>query len=95
MKKRSIIRIARVRFRRLFTRENGFVAVCLALVIGIVGYGIMQSHTMIPPAAYTPLLNVIADGESRGNYNAYFGNAGNRKVVLDRKSTRLNSSHWE
>jgi muramidase (phage lysozyme) len=34
----------------------------------------------IDPAAYTPLLNTIAKGESRGNYNAYFGNAGNTTI---------------
>lgn len=34
----------------------------------------------IDPAAYQPLLNTIAKGESKGNYNAYFGNALNREV---------------
>lgn len=29
---------------------------------------------------YTTLLSVIAEGESRGNYNAYFGNANNSSV---------------
>jgi conjugal transfer mating pair stabilization protein TraG len=34
----------------------------------------------IDPAAYGALLNVIATGESSGNYNAHFGNAGNSTV---------------
>jgi muramidase (phage lysozyme) len=34
----------------------------------------------INPAAYTPLLETIAKGESKGNYNAYFGNAANKKI---------------
>jgi conjugal transfer mating pair stabilization protein TraG len=29
---------------------------------------------------YSPILDVIAQGESRGNYNAYFGNAGNMSI---------------
>lgn len=37
---------------------------------------------MINPIAYTPLLNVIAEGESRGNYNAHFGNATNQKTAF-------------
>ena len=35
---------------------------------------------MIDPAAYTPLLNTIAKGESSGNYNAYFGHVGNIEI---------------
>ncbi len=31
-------------------------------------------------ANYTGLLSVIAEGESKGNYNAYFGNAGNTSI---------------
>lgn len=31
----------------------------------------------IDPAAYRPLLDTIAKGESNGNYNAYYGNASN------------------
>ena len=34
-------------------------------------------HSTINPAAYVPLLNTIAQGESNGNYNAYFGNSAN------------------
>lgn len=34
----------------------------------------------IDPAAYAPLLDTIAKGESGGNYNAYFGNPGNTEI---------------
>ncbi len=34
----------------------------------------------IAPQAYIPLLNTIAEGESNGNYNAYFGNAENSEI---------------
>ena len=80
MKKRITFRSIKRKIRRLFTRENLYVGVCAGVLIGIVTYGIMQSRTMINPAAYTPLLNVIAKGESRGNYNAYFGNPANQEV---------------
>lgn len=36
----------------------------------------------VNPEAYIPLLNTIAKGESNGNYNAYFGNAGNSTIVF-------------
>jgi muramidase (phage lysozyme) len=36
--------------------------------------------THINPNAYTQLLNTIAEGESRGSYNAYFGHAGNDSI---------------
>jgi conjugal transfer mating pair stabilization protein TraG len=34
----------------------------------------------IDPAVYSPLLDTIAKGESRGNYNAHFGNANNTAI---------------
>lgn len=35
---------------------------------------------MIAPTAYRPLLEIIAKGESNGNYNAYFGQVGKAPV---------------
>lgn len=80
MAKRISFRRIKKRLRRLFTRESLYVGVCAAALIAIVTYGIMQSRTMINPAAYAPLLHVIAKGESRGNYNAYFGNPANHEI---------------
>ncbi|HSX43470.1 MAG TPA: hypothetical protein VLF59_05290 [Candidatus Saccharimonadales bacterium] len=34
----------------------------------------------VNPTAYQPLLNTIAQGESNGNYNAYYGNAHNTDI---------------
>jgi conjugal transfer mating pair stabilization protein TraG len=34
----------------------------------------------IDPQAYQPLLDTIAQGESKGNYNAFYGHAGNIQV---------------
>ncbi len=36
-----------------------------------------NSTSRVDPRAYTPLLSVIAKGESGGNYNAHFGNPAN------------------
>ena len=48
----------------------------------LVGYTIsMQSQkSHVDPTSYRPLLNLIAKAESRGNYNAYFGNASNTSI---------------
>ena len=40
----------------------------------------------IDPSAFRPLLEVIARGESNGNYNAYFGNPSNTKVKFNSMS---------
>lgn len=56
----------------------------------------MPSDTQEPPAEpavetdsasaeverFSPVLNVIADGESNGNYNAYYGNGNNSSVIF-------------
>lgn len=68
--------------RRAVTRKNAFVLLSVLLIGALVVYGIIQQRIMINPIAYTPLLNVIAEGESRGNYNAYFGNASNQEIKL-------------
>lgn len=34
----------------------------------------------VSPAAYRPILDVIGKAESNNNYNAYFGNAGNKDI---------------
>lgn len=48
----------------------------------MIGYTIdMKNHqTYVDPTTYRPLLNLIAKAESRGNYNAYFGNASNSTI---------------
>lgn len=38
------------------------------------------SQTSINPAAYKPLLDLIAKGESTGNYNAYFSKGSNTEI---------------
>ena len=38
------------------------------------------------PSSYRPLLNLIADVESRGNYNAYFGSPNNSSIDFTKMS---------
>ncbi len=43
--------------------------------------GVMQNNDKeINPMAFKPLLNLIAQGESNDNYNAYFGNPENQEI---------------
>lgn len=39
-----------------------------------------EKRLSVVPASYQPLLDLIASVESRGNYNAYFGNASNSSI---------------
>ena len=39
---------------------------------------LLERNTM--SANYSELLSIIAEGESKGNYNAYFGHAGNTSI---------------
>jgi conjugal transfer mating pair stabilization protein TraG len=59
-------------------RRRTFVAAGL-IIAAIIGIHLM-TQPKIDPAAYKPLLDTIAKGESKGNYNAYFGNGGNTSV---------------
>src|SRR5690348_10681694 len=75
-------RVAKRMLRTLRKRKNRpavfFGVVLVALTTMAITYKSMP--TPIDPAAYRPLLNTIAEGESKGNYNAYFGNVGNATV---------------
>jgi hypothetical protein len=66
------------------TRSLGLrvTVAALLLVGGAVSYAYYMStqRLSVNPTSYKPLLNVIAKAESNGNYNAHFGNAGNKKV---------------
>lgn len=57
----------------------GFVALC---AIDLLAYTVssMNRQLSVDPATCQPLLELIARAESRGNYNAYFSNAGNQAV---------------
>lgn len=67
-------------YRRL-RRSNTMTTTALAFVVAVIGMAIYQSmQPKIDPTAYTPLLTAIAQAESGGNYNAYYGNAANKTI---------------
>ena len=74
---RPLVRIARRHGHKTLTAG----LVILALLTMAAGTLYKQTATTkVDPAAYKPLLDTIAKGESNGNYNAYFGNANNNTV---------------
>ena len=78
-KLRSLLRMTRLLRRR---RNKRLLAIGL-VVVGLVVFTtavVESAPKKIDPAAYAPLLNVIAEGESSDNYNAHFGNAANTTV---------------
>jgi conjugal transfer mating pair stabilization protein TraG len=60
--------------------RRNLISVGALLLLLVVLVGMMQYKTPIPQTAYSPLLDMIATAESRGNYNAHFGNADNQTV---------------
>lgn len=67
----------RKRDRRIFVTTAVAGVFCLAAV-AYIAYRSMTIY--INPTAYKPLLDTIAAGESKGNYNAYFGHPANTSV---------------
>ena len=58
-----------------------FVAALIAYTIGS-----MNQRLQVDPISAKPLLDLIARVESKGNYNAYFGNAGNTSIKFTEMS---------
>lgn len=55
----------------------------IALLLGAsISYAIYMNtrRLAVDPASYEPLLGLIAHAESKGNYNAYFGNPTNQSI---------------
>lgn len=72
-------------FRKFLYMRGPYVAAaaiaCAAVILtvfGTMGKQFILSYMDKPD--YSPLLGIIAKGESNGNYNAYFGNAGNTRI---------------
>ncbi len=71
------------RVRRLLYNKNALLLIGVAtLCVGTIVYtSYMQNRRLtVDHATYTQLLNVIAKAESKGNYNAYFGNPNNSSI---------------
>ena len=58
-----------------------FVTALIAYTIGS-----MNQRLQVDPVSAKPLLDLIARVESKGNYNAYFGNAGNTSIKFTEMS---------
>jgi len=83
--KRRTWPLLRSYWRKLRLRRNRRMVVMVLSVVGFVLLvGVVSAkidgRSKIAPAAYTPLLNVIAEAESKGNYNAYFGDTANSDI---------------
>lgn len=65
--------------RRLTPRSKGHLL--LAAAVSIIALGVLIERENVN-ADYSDLLSVIAEGESKGNYNAYFGHANNQDIVF-------------
>lgn len=74
----------RIRFikSRLQTRRIFLVTTFLVILVTALMYANYMQHKRlsVDTSTYTPLLQLIAQAESKGNYNAYFGNAGNTSI---------------
>lgn len=72
---------------RVGIRNKRFLLVLVSLIVAI--FIVHMNHhkqLSIVPSSYQPLLDLIADVESKGNYNAYFGNAGNSSIDFTKMS---------
>ena len=63
-------------------KNPALYAAGLLLVGGVLAYmiGSMNRQLAVDPVTCKPLLDLIAQAESKGNYNAYFGDASNAEV---------------
>lgn len=86
--KRTVKRLLRLWSRgaksgQRFARKRPLTTMLLVTGFVITGFTAMpklQNQTVVNQAAYAPLLETIAKGESSGNYNAYYGHADNQTL---------------
>ncbi len=75
--------------KRWLRQKQPYIVIGAILAVGsvIVYTHYMQNRRLIvDPATYAPLLQLIAQAESKGNYNAYFGNARNQSINFTKMS---------
>lgn len=77
---------------RSYTKKHPLLLVGIFALIAIgASYSMYRTFTKeqtVDPASYRPLLDLIAQGESKSNYNAYFGNPHN--TTIDFTSMTIN-----
>jgi len=69
--------------RNWFRQKNNLLTLLLAVLgaITVLFYTAMNNNDqLVDVSSLRPLMKVIADAESNGNYNAYFGNAANTSI---------------
>lgn len=91
------VRKATKRLKRRLLRKKSKVFFVTCLLVVVVLSAILYSSAMpkyIDPSTYRVLLNVIAGGESNGNYNAYFGHPTNTSLELT-DMTIAEVLHWQ
>lgn len=66
----------------------------LVVFVGLIVIMNQDKRLSVVPSSYRPLLELIASAESRGNYNAYFGNANNSKIDFT-KMTIAEVQQWQ
>jgi hypothetical protein len=88
VKSKYVRRLSRIIKRRLKNRAAIVTAIAILLVGGLFIYTtyMQDKRFSVNPSSYSSLLNLIARVESKGNYNAYFGNANNSSIDFTRMS---------
>ena len=73
--------------KRAYRNPTPYLAGVLLFAV-FVGYTINMTNRRleVDPSSCKPLLELIAQAESKGNYNAYFGNASNSKLEFTKMS---------
>jgi muramidase (phage lysozyme) len=68
--------------RALRNRGSAIFVAVAVLCISVIAYtSYMENRRLsVDPATYRPLLDLVASVESKGNYNAHFGNATNSNI---------------
>ena len=92
----SVARITKKTAKRLravigWMRRRPTAFWAATLFVGMLGaYTIHTMNQQLPvdPNSTKPLLDLIAKAESKGNYNAYFGNASNTAITFTAMSVR-------
>ena len=73
---------------RWLQRRPAVFWIGIVFVVALMAYTVssMSQQLQVDPQSAKPLLDLIARVESKGNYNAYFGNAGNTSITFTEMS---------
>lgn len=63
-------------------KKSVLIILALAIYLCVMGYTVYMDNKRLAadPNSYKPLLELIANAESNGNYNAYYGSAANSEI---------------